>query len=168
MDSIRTPRRGSYIQALFSLLAGLAVGAGIRLLDIYTTNLGNVFSQLSVWILICTALAVFSPNPRLAAAKVFTFCAGMLATYYLVAEISGGVYGMSFVYGWAVVTLVSPFAAYAVWYARGRGAAANIIAVGVILVMLAGEVLLFDKLRVSDIICMILCVIVLFYRKNAK
>lgn len=68
MDSIRTPRRGSYIQALFSLLAGLAVGAGIRLLDIYTTNLGNVFSQLSVWILICTALAVFSPNPRLAAA----------------------------------------------------------------------------------------------------
>lgn len=70
--------------------------ARVRLLDMYTTNLGNVFSELSVWILLCTAIAVFSPNPRLAAAKVFLFCAGMLATYYLTAELTGGVYSMSF------------------------------------------------------------------------
>lgn len=163
---VRAPKRGRYVHALFSLAAGLAAGAAVRLLDIYTTNLGNIFSELSVWILLCTALAVFSANPGLAAAKVFLFCTGMLASYYLAAELTGGVYSMTFVYGWTVVAIISPFAAYAAWYARGHGAAANVLSAGIIAVMLVGEFVLFDRLRVFDIICAVLCAIVLFYRKT--
>lgn len=165
LDGVRTQKRGRYVHALFSLAAGLVSGVAVRLLDMYTTNLGNVFSELSVWILLCTAIAVFSPNPRLAAARVFLFCAGMLATYYLTAELTGGVYSMSFVCGWAVIAVISPFAAYAAWYARGHGAVANVLSVGIIAVMILGELLLFDKLRITDIIWAVLCAIALFYRR---
>ena len=40
------------------LAAGLLLGVGSRLLDIYTQNLGNIFSQMAVWILMGTLIAV--------------------------------------------------------------------------------------------------------------
>ncbi len=45
-------------------VAGLIAGAVSKLLDLYTTNLGNIFSQLSIWILICSAIAVYSSNSK--------------------------------------------------------------------------------------------------------
>ena len=72
---------------------------------------------------------------------------------------------MSFVCGWAVIAVISPFAAYAAWYARGHGAVANVLSVGIIAVMILGELLLFDKLRITDIIWAVLCAIALFYRR---
>ena len=50
------------------LAAGLLLGVGSRLLDIYTQNLGNIFSQMAVWILMGTLIAVYSPTPRRAMA----------------------------------------------------------------------------------------------------
>ena len=61
------------------LCAGLAAGVGIKLLDIFTQNPGNLFSQLSVWIFLCTLIAAGSRSPLRAGAYVFQFAAGMLA-----------------------------------------------------------------------------------------
>ena len=165
-SKIRAQRPGRYIHAAYALALGLATGVIIRLLDMHTENAGNIFSQLSVWILICTALAVFSANPRLAALKAFAFCAGMLVTYYLTAQLTGGVWSMSFALGWAAVSLVALPAGYIAWYARGSGAIAMAIGAGIIAVMLAAEWLLFDRLRVSDLFCAAACALVVFYRKK--
>ena len=71
---------------------GLITGALIKLLDIYTTNLGNIFSQVSVWIFICTLISVYSNSALRAAVNVFGFCMGMLLTYYITAEMTARVY----------------------------------------------------------------------------
>lgn len=165
-SKIRVQRPGRYIYAAYALALGLATGVIIRLLDMHTENAGNIFSQLSVWILICTALAVFSANPRLAALKAFAFCAGMLVTYYLTAQLTGGVWSMSFAIGWAAVSLAALPAGYIAWYARGSGVMATAIGAGIIAVMLAVEWLLFDWLRVSDLFCAAACALVVFYRKK--
>ena len=78
---------------------GLITGALIKLLDIYTTNLGNIFSQVSVWIFICTLISVYSNSALRAAVNVFGFCMGMLLTYYITAEMTASVYSLTFVYG---------------------------------------------------------------------
>lgn len=43
--------------------AGLATGAAIKVLDVSTSNAANVFSQLTVWVLVCAAIAILSESP---------------------------------------------------------------------------------------------------------
>ncbi len=78
------------------LLCGLAIGAAVRLLDIYTVTLGEIFSRMAVWILLGTLIAIYSPTPKRAMANILPFCLGMLAAYYAVAVITHGVYGESY------------------------------------------------------------------------
>ena len=63
------------------LLIGLLSGVVSRLLDLYTTNLGNIFSQLAIWILFGVLIAIYSSTKRAAVFNVFPFCVGMLLTY---------------------------------------------------------------------------------------
>ena len=167
LSGVRIPKNGKAYSIAAALVLGLAAGAAVRLLDIRTEFLGNLFSRLPVWILICTALSVYSASPAYAATKVFCFCAGMLCTYYLTAELTHGVYGMSFVCGWGVVTLLSPLAAAAAWYAGGQGPAARIIGAGIISVMLLSAWLLSDRIRFSDLVCAALCAPIVFRRAHA-
>lgn len=141
---------------------GLVLGVIIKLLDIYTTNLGNIFSQMSVWIFLCTLIAIYSSTAKRAAVNVFGFCAGMLITYYIAAELTASVYSTSFIYGWAIFALFSPLMGFIVWYAKGEAWISKIISVCIIVVMLAAAIALFDKIRITDIAFAILTSVFLF------
>lgn len=142
---------------------GALLGMLAKLWDIYTVDLGNVFSQLSVWIFLCTVIAVQSSTPRRAAVNVFGFCMAMLATYYLTADRTKSVYSAAFAWGW---TLLSPVFAFFSWYAKEKGRIAKLLTVGILLVMLAAAVILFDRVRVADVVFAVLTSFVL--RKNEK
>ena len=58
------------------LLIGLLSGVVSRLLDLYTTNLGNIFSQLAIWILFGVLIAIYSSTKRAAVFNVFPFLRG--------------------------------------------------------------------------------------------
>lgn len=152
MPSGKAPLKTVLLRTMLAALFGVLLGAAAKLLDIYTENLGNIFSRMSVWILICTAMAVFSNSPLRAAANVFCFSIGMIAAYYITAHLTESVYSLIFVYGWAAFSLVSPLLAFITWYSAGKGAAANIIAAGIILAMLTATIILFDKIRIADIL----------------
>ena len=49
-----------------------------------------MFSNISVWIFLCTLIAVTSDTPYRAGCRVCLFLLGMLAAYYAVAEFTGG------------------------------------------------------------------------------
>ena len=141
---------------------GLITGALIKLLDIYTTNLGNIFSQVSVWIYLCTLISVYSNSAIRAAVNVFGFCMGMLLTYYITAEMTASVYSLTFVYGWTIFALFSPLMGFCVWYSKGKSWVSRIISIGIIIVMLVASIVLFDKIRVSDILFAVLTGFILF------
>lgn len=58
-------------------IIGLCAGILSRLLDIYTQNLEEIFSQMAVWILWGTLISIYSETPKRAAANTLTFCLGM-------------------------------------------------------------------------------------------
>lgn len=62
---------------------GLLLGVGSRLLDIYTENLGNIFSQMAIWILFGVLISIYSRSKTKAMINIFPFCIGMLITYVL-------------------------------------------------------------------------------------
>ena len=89
---------------------GLLLGIGSRLLDIYTENFGNIFSQMAIWILFGVLISIYSSSKTKAMLNILPFCIGMLITYYFVAFISKGVYSTVFIMGWTVFAFLSQIA----------------------------------------------------------
>ena len=147
------------------LSAGLILGAAARLFDVYCQNLGEIFSQMAVWILIGTLIAIYSPTKKAAMLNLFPFCMGMLLTYYATAMLTHGVYGWSFIIGWTVFALFSPVMAYFAWMSKQPGVFPKIIGSGIVIVSVLSSILLFDRLRVYDFIIDGMLVFFLFFKK---
>lgn len=129
---------------------GLILGIISRLLDIYTQNLGEIFSQMAIWILLGTLISIYSKTKKMAMMNIFPFCIGMLITYYIVAIITHGVYSRSFIIGWTIFALCSPIFAFFTWMAKEKGIIPKIISIGIIIVCVLSSIILFDKLRIYD------------------
>jgi hypothetical protein len=95
-------------------------------------DLGNFFSDLAVWLLAALLLAVFSASALRAAGNVFVFFTGMCVAYHLYSVVFGGFNPASYMRIWYAITLVSPVLAALCWYARGTGAAALVLDVGIL------------------------------------
>lgn len=155
-----------YILNPFSLfLVGLALGAVSRLLDIYTINLGNIFSQMAIWILFGTIISIYSKSQKQAMLNILPFCLGMLITYYFVAFITRGVYSKIFITGWTAFAFLSPLLAYFTWLTKEQGVFSKIISVGILLVSISSSIILFDRLRVYDFIIDGILIYYLFFKK---
>ena len=146
-------------------LLGLILGVISRLLDIYTQNLGNVFSQMAIWILIGTIISIYSKTKKKAMLNIFPFCIGMLITYYFVAFITKGVYSDTFIIGWTLFAFCSPIFAYFTWMTKEKGIFSKIISIGIVLISTLSSIVLFDRLRIYDFIIDGILIYYLFFKK---
>lgn len=146
-------------------VCGLLLGVIIKFLDIYTQNLGNIFSQMSVWILLGVLISVLSETKKKAMLNIFPFCAAMLAAYYFTAEITDSYYSKTFVIGWAVFTLLCPIFAWFTWLTKEKGTFPKIISAGIIAFTLAASILMFHGPRIYDYVIIAVLVYVLFFMK---
>ena len=144
---------------------GLILGIISRLLDIYTQNLGKIFSQMAIWILLGTLISIYSKTKKMAMMNIFPFCIGVLITYYIVAIITHGVYSRSFIIGWTIFALCSPIFAFFTWMAKEKGIIPKIISIGIIIVCVLSSIILFDKLRIYDFLIDGLLIYYLFIKK---
>ena len=144
---------------------GLVLGVISRLLDIYTQNLGNMFSQMAIWILFGVLISIYSKTKKKAMQNILPFCIGMLITYYFAAFISKGVYSSIFIIGWTIFAFCSPILAYFTWITKEKGVFPKIISIGIISISILSSVILFDRLRVYDFIIDGLMIYYLFFKK---
>jgi hypothetical protein len=149
--------------SMLILVVGLALGVIVKILDIYTQNLGNVFSQMSIWIFICTIIATNSYSPQRASINVFLFSVGMFVTYYITAQITQSIYSIAFIYGWGVFCLCTPVFAFFTWYSKGKGWFKTAISCGVLLFIILCAIIMFDRIRFSDILILLLTMVYLFF-----
>lgn len=164
----RTIKRRGLLCPLSMLACGLLLGAAARLFDIFCPTLGEIFSQMSVWILLGTLIAIYSPTMKDAALNILPFCFGMLFTYYAAAMLTHGVYGWSFIIGWTVFALLSPLMACFAHITKRCSVIPKVIGVGIVLVSVASGILLFDRLRIYDIIIDGFLVYFIFFAKTGR
>lgn len=145
--------------------AGLILGVAARLFDIYFDNLGNIFSQMAIWILLGTLISIYSPTKKKAMLNILPFCIGMLITYYAAAMLTDGVYGSTYIIGWTVFALFSPLMAYFAWMTKEKGLFPKIIGVGIVLVSVLSSIILFDRLRIYDFLIDGLLIYFIFFKK---
>ena len=153
------------LNPLCMFILGLILGVISRLLDIYTTNLGNIFSQMAIWILFGVLISIYSSSKKKAMLNIFPFCIGMLITYYFVAFISKGVYSNMFIIAWTIFAFFSPILAYFTWMTKQKGIFPKIISIGIILVSILSSIILFDRLRIYDFIINAITIYFLFIKK---
>ena len=158
-------KRSKLLNPVSMLCVGLLLGIVSRLFDIYCPLLGEIFSQMSVWILLGTLIAGYSPTKKAAMLNIFPFCLGMLLTYYAMAILTHGAYGRSFIIGWTVFAFFSPIMAYFAWMVKQRGLFPKIIGTGIVLVSILSSVLLFDRLRIYDLVIDGLLVYFIFFKR---
>ena len=144
---------------------GLLLGVISRIFDIYTQNLGNIFSQMAIWILFGTLISIYSKTKKMAIINIFPFCIGMLITYYVSAIITKGVYRNIFIIGWSIFALCSPIFAYFTWMTKEKGVFPIIISIGIIMTSILSSIILFDRLRIYDFLIDGLLIYYLFFKK---
>lgn len=151
------------------LVCGLLLGAAARLFDIYTQNLGNIFSQMAIWVLFGTLIAIYSPTRVRAMINILPFCLGMLATYYITATLTKDLtiwyINWNVIKYWTVFAFLSPFAALLVWQTKKNGILGKIIGVGVVLFSALTSVIMFDGPRFYDFVIDGLLIYFLFFKK---
>ena len=164
-DKLFSPGGMLVIGCLMGILSKLSdVGSHMGHLQII---LSEMTSQMSLWILIGVVISLFSRSRKLAMVNIFLFCMGMLAAYYVTAEVTHAVYGWSFIKGWAVFACFSPVMAYLVTLTKRKGFLPFLIKIGV-LVVYAGVDLLFGGPQIFDIVLLLPLLYLLFVKKYAS
>lgn len=141
------------------------MGAASRLLDIYTEILGNIFSKMAIWILLGTLISIYSDTKKKAMVNTFLFSAGMLITYYAVAVITDGVYGINYIIGWSIFALCSPIFAYFCRMTKEKGVFPKVISFGVVAFSVFSSTVIFQRLGLDDLVIDGILIYFLFFKK---
>ena len=155
-------------------IIGLVTGIIIKLIDIHFRvqhfgfSLSDIFSELGIWILIGVIISLFSKNKKYAMLNIFLFSIGMLITYYITAEVTNSIYGWTFIKGWSVFACLSPMLAYLVTLTKEKGLLSLIIKIGIILVYLITNIIIFGGPRIYDIVFILILIYLLFIKKYKK
>ncbi len=155
-------------------IIGGILGVLSKYLDIYDYvqhygfTFGEMFSELSIWILFGVLISIYSDTKKKAMINILPFCLGMLLTYYITAELTHSVYGWTFIKGWLCFSLFSPVMAYFTWMTKEKGILPKIISFGIIIVTLVSDIIIFGGPRWYDFVIIIILIYLLFIKDIRK
>lgn len=150
---------------------GLLTGFLVKMMDIhfyaqhFGISLSDIFSQAGVWVVIGVAISLYSRDNKTAMANIFLFCAGMLLTYYVTAELTNSIYGWTFIKAWAAFACLSPLIAYLVRLTLHPGPLAVALKLGVFAGYVGMNLLLGSFLHIYDLPFLAVLVYLLFLKK---
>ena len=162
------------LHPISKFIIGLVTGIIIKLIDIHFRvqhfgfSLSDVFSELGIWILIGVIISLFSKNKKYAMLNIFLFSIGMLITYYITAEVTNSIYGWTFIKGWSLFACLSPILAYLVTLTKEKGLLSLVIKIGILLVYLITNIIIFGGPRIYDIVFILILIYLLFIKKYKK
>ena len=90
----------------------------------------------------------------------------MLFSYYLLKYLLNIDIFVEFIIGWSVIALISPILAFIVFQCKRRNAYTFVLRILIIAVSVSSSYLLFDRIRIYDVIINLMLAYILFIRKD--
>lgn len=147
---------------------GLFVGMMAKYFDLHTEILGNLFSQLPIWILIGVLIAVYSENEIEAMVHVLLFCLSMLNSYYVCAKMWNPIYGIEYIKGWSILALCTPLFSYFAWISKEKGIFPKLISIFICMISLLSCVFIYPMTVANLIVNLILTYFMLLVEVERK
>lgn len=164
-------KRELLLNPISMFFLGLILGVGIRVLDLnpnFVSNWGKVFSQVSIWILLCTLIAIYSPTPKDAMYNVFPFCVNMLVAYYIYDDLVAQQSSTYAYLWWSAIAVLAPILAYITWFSKERGLVPRIIRWSILIISMLSSIIIFDGYEYWDTIINTILAYFLFFQKTNR
>lgn len=164
-------KRELLLNPISMFFLGLMLGVGIRVLDLnpnFVSNWGKVFSQVSIWILLCTLIAIYSPTPKDAMYNVFPFCVNMLVAYYIYDDLVAQQSSTYAYLWWSAIAVLAPILAYIAWFSKERGLVPRIIRWSILIISMLSSIIIFDGYEYWDTIINTILAYFLFFQKTNR
>lgn len=164
-------KRELLLNPISMFFLGLMLGVGIRVLDLnpnFVSNWGKVFSQVSIWILLCTLIAIYSPTPKDAMYNVFPFCVNMLVAYYIYDDLVAQQSSTYAYLWWSAIAVLAPILAYITWFSKERGLVPRIIRWSILIISMLSSIIIFDGYEYWDTIINTILAYFLFFQKTNR
>ena len=79
--------------------------------------------------------------------------------------LTDGVYSDSYIAAWTIFALCSPVFAWFTWLTKEKGIFPKLISAGIVLVSILSSIIIFDRLRIYDLVIDGLLVYFLFFKR---
>jgi hypothetical protein len=153
LNKIREPRTGRSMlldigASFLILIFGIALGILSKYLDgmdfdhfnfllsiAARLDLGNVLTEMAIWLVMALAISALSRSPLKAAINVFLFFGGMDISYHLSSVLIKGFDPGSYMLIWYGITLVSPILGIICWYARSDSLVSIIMDIAILTIL---------------------------------
>ncbi len=159
--------RKNNLKSIKILIFGLVLGIISKLFDIHCPYLGQMFSEIAIWILFGVLISIYSPSKKMAMLNVIIFFTGMLITYYSTAELTNCYYNLDQIIFWSIITFISPLFASITWMTKGYGKLSTIISIGVIIISIL-LIILFKQFKIYNLLIIIVMIYYLFIKRNIR
>ena len=160
MDNVKDKREYTLVPALAALgiIFGVLAKAGdVAIQGSFFGNIlssfGMVSSRLFIWAVICTAIAILSPNKIWSAVNVFLFLVTMLLAYYLYSHFIVEYLVWRVVKFWLIMLIPSMISAFIVWHIK------TIRILKYVVIVLGTAIMIFDMVKEAILIAMAIDVI---------
>lgn len=166
LEQIRTPDRirsssWKMTVTIMLVLCGFCLGVLQKWLDgaafnalpvwLQKWDLGNYFGRLSFWILISVVISIYSETALRASMNTCSFLLSMLAGYYIYCKWVAGFLPVTYMMYWILISFAAIPAAFACWYAKGKGILAIGLSAVILGVLFSQAVLLIPTYHVTHL-----------------
>ena len=98
-------------------------------------DLGNVLTEMAIWLVMALAISALSRSPLKAAINVFLFFGGMCISYHIWSILYKGFDPGSYMLIWYGITLVSPILGIICWYVRSDSPVSIILDIPILTIL---------------------------------